>query len=179
MRRIVAIVMLSVLMFNMGGYFILYSLLDKQAESLMNGRIMDGGISNDERVEFKVAFEMPYPVYDQRRELELPARLKSSSETYSFTSHEYTGGTLTLVGVRDQWAIHVDAVMSAYNKAANGDSSDSSLLHGLTSLFQFFIADDVISLVSKNSWQRLLQPVDYRQYFATVTLPSDPRPPRA
>lgn len=179
MRRTLAVLMLMVLMFNMGGYFILYTLLETRAETMMNAAILGDSVSAKDQVEFKLSFEMPYPVYDQRVELEVPNRLKTTGQTYSITTHSYSDNTLTIVGVRDQWAMHVDAVMSAFNKTASGDTSDEGLINSLNNLLQTFIGDDAFALMQCDSWKRLLNPVEYSQLFASVDQPSDPRPPCA
>lgn len=177
-RRIAATLMLSILMFNVGGYFLLYSVLEKRAETLMAERIINGQYAAEERVEFKLSFEMPYPVYEQRIHLEDPGRVEANNEIYSVATHEYSNNTLTLVGVRDQWAMHVDAVMSAFSASANGNS-DAGMIHSLSGLFQFFVNSRTPALIESGAWERLLSPVEYPQFFAAVSLPTEPRPPSA
>src|SRR5436190_301043 len=98
--------MLTLLMFNMGGYFIIYRVLDVRAARLLDERIQNGDVESQDVVEFKVTFELPYPVQDQ--ELETTSRAERDGTPYAITSHHYKDYTLTLIGVRDQWAQHVN-----------------------------------------------------------------------
>lgn len=143
----------------------------------MNKRMLEGDINPADRVAIRIPFELPYPVYEQQ--VELDARVKNGGDTYSFTSHSYADNTLTLVGVRDQWAIHVDAVMSAFNRAANGDIDPDGIIHGITGLFQAFVADDPTNIVQFDTWVRLLNLRAPADFFPAIDLPVIPEPPCA
>jgi hypothetical protein len=164
-------------MFNMGGYFILYSLLERSADAALTERIQNGEVALSERVTIRVPFELPYPVYDQHIDV-IDGRVKANSETYSFTGHSYADNTLTLVGVRDQWGMHVEAVMSAFNKAASGDVDPVGLIHGISSMLQSFIANSSLSIIQQDPWVQLINKREPAKSFPAIDLPVIPEPPR-
>jgi len=170
--------MLSVLMFNMGGYFIIYQILDVRATAMLDKRIEEGDIQAQEQVEFRVTFELPYPVHEQQ--LESTNRVYDNGIPYDITSQEYKDYTLTLVGVRDQWAQHANQVMDAYNKASNGDlDADRGLVSSLKNLVMGFDYSPAVSLIGCDEWVRTLKYASAADQFLSIGIPVDPQPPRA
>jgi hypothetical protein len=121
---------------------------------------------------------LPYPVYAQQIE---PAddRIKTNKVTYTVTSHSYSDNMLTVVGVRDQWATHVDAVMSAFNKAASGDVDPDGIIHGISGLFQTFISHEPLTIIHLDSWVRVLNRRAPAEDFPAIDFPVIPKPPCA
>lgn len=177
-RKIVALLMLSLLMFNMGGYFVLYYVLEVRAEGALAARIRVGDVSEQELVEFSVPFELPYPVLQQ--ELEAQNRVSDDGVPITITKQEYRNYTLTVYGVRDQWAQHVDNVMEAFNQSANGESdTDDVTIHGLGNLLQAFENTSATGLIKYDSWVRMLLFGSPSEDISPVIIAVDPEPPRA
>jgi hypothetical protein len=153
LRRLVAVMMLAILIFNSGGYFALYYVLEARAEALLAARIENQEVGGDERFEVKLPFELPYPVRDQVIELSTP--VTAGGQAYSILEQSYEDNVLTLVGVRDQWALHVDAVMNAYNDATS-HSTDDDLIHSIGALLQTFVNSELILLVKSDAWAMTL-----------------------
>ena len=168
--------MLAVLILNTGGYFILFRLLEVKADRQMAARIEKGEIRDDERMEVKFSFELPYPVYDQ--EIELSTRVASGDQVYSILGQTYEDNTLTIVGVRDQWAMHVNSVLEAFQEAA-ANSNDDGLVHGIGTLLQTFVNSEPPLLIQSDSWTLKLSKPPVSQDLAEGTCQSLVKPPCA
>ena len=156
----------------------LYQILELRASAILDERIKNGDINAQELVEFKVTFELPYPVHEQQ--LESGNRVEAGGVQFEITSQEYKDNMLTLIGVRDQWAYHVSTVMDAFNKAANGETNaDEGIIHSLTNLLMGFDDSPAVALITSGAWARTLSYGSADDDLPTFDIPVDPNPPWA
>ncbi|HVX50521.1 MAG TPA: hypothetical protein VHB48_10195 [Chitinophagaceae bacterium] len=70
MRRIAAILLLAVLLFNMGGYCLLFSYLETTADNRLEQRLDDGNYDVSQLQRFKIPVKLPYytnsPGYERK-----------------------------------------------------------------------------------------------------------------
>ncbi|MFD0766669.1 hypothetical protein ACFQZI_17540 [Mucilaginibacter lutimaris] len=93
MKKLFAIVMLAVLVFNMCGYMLLYQYFINQSDAFANEQISKGYYKPDELVEIKIPVRMPY-VQEQRRYENISGQIQLKGNCYNYVALKMTRDTM-------------------------------------------------------------------------------------
>ncbi|MFA6246236.1 MAG: hypothetical protein WC615_04800 [Mucilaginibacter sp.] len=93
MKKIFAIFMLAVLVFNMGGYMLLFQYFIKASDRFANEQISKGYYRPDELVEIKIPVRMPY-VQEQRQYENISGQIQLKGSCYNYVALKMTRDTM-------------------------------------------------------------------------------------
>jgi hypothetical protein len=93
LKKISAIAMLLVLVFNMGGYMLLFQYFIKQSDSIANEQISKGLYKSSELVELKIPVRMPY-VEEQLEYQNICGHIEVSGNSYNYVAMKMTRDTM-------------------------------------------------------------------------------------
>lgn len=93
MKKIFAIAMLLVLVFNMGGYMLLFQYFIKQSDNIANEQISRGLYKSSELVELKIPVRMPY-VQEQRQYENISGHIELNGNSYNYVAMRMTRDTM-------------------------------------------------------------------------------------
>ncbi|OOQ57967.1 hypothetical protein [Mucilaginibacter pedocola] len=96
MKKIFAIAMLAVLMFNIGGYMLLFSYFIKHADDFANEQIAKGLYKPDELVEIKIPVSMPN-IQQQSDFQAIAGQVKLHDGDYNYVAMKMTRDTMYLM----------------------------------------------------------------------------------
>jgi len=93
LKKIFAIAMLLVLMFNMGGYMLLFQYFIKQSDNIANEQISKGLYKSSELVEVKIPVRMPY-VQEQLEYQNISGHIELNGNSYNYVAMKMTRDTM-------------------------------------------------------------------------------------
>jgi len=93
LKKFFAIFMLAVLVFNMGGYTLLFEYFIKASDRLANEQISKGNYRHDELIEIKIPVRMPY-VQEQRRYEDVSGQIQFKGNYYNYVALKMTRDTM-------------------------------------------------------------------------------------
>ncbi|MBL4677937.1 MAG: hypothetical protein JKY70_17295 [Mucilaginibacter sp.] len=93
MKKILAIAMLFVLLFNMGGYMLLFQYCLKASDDFANEQISKGFYRPDELVEIKIPVRMPY-VQEQLQYENISGQIQLQGNCYNYVALKMTRDTM-------------------------------------------------------------------------------------
>ncbi|MCQ6960741.1 hypothetical protein [Mucilaginibacter aquariorum] len=93
MKKVCAIAMLAVLMFNMGGYMLLFQYFINESDQFANEQIGKGYYKPEELVEIKIPVRMPY-VQEQRQYENISGQIQLKGNCYNYVALKMTRDTM-------------------------------------------------------------------------------------
>ncbi|MFA6084305.1 hypothetical protein [Mucilaginibacter sp.] len=93
MKKIFAIMMLAVLVFNMGGYMLLFQYFINESDQFANEQISKGYYKTDELVEIRIPVRMPY-VQEQRQYENISGQIQLRGNCYNYVALKMTRDTM-------------------------------------------------------------------------------------
>jgi hypothetical protein len=93
LKKILAIAMLFVLLFNMGGYMLLFQYCIKASDDFANEQIGKGFYKPEELVEIKIPVRMPY-VQEQLKYENISGQIQLQGNCYNYVALKMTRDTM-------------------------------------------------------------------------------------
>ena len=95
MKKIVAILLLLVLLFNIAGYRLLFNQLENNATAKLENKIDQGAYSPEQLVEIKIPLSMPY--YSDKDYEAVNGETEWNGQHYQYVKRKVSGNTLYLL----------------------------------------------------------------------------------
>ena len=181
LKKIAAILLLSLLVFNLAGYRWLFSAIEKNATANLEQKISAGKYSDEQLVEIRIPLNMPY--YSDKDYEDVYGETDFNGEHYQYVKRKVSGNTLYLLCLPDKEKTSILKEKNEFTKTVNdipgnkeGSQQKSGLVKLLTTEFRvnetaFDINDysiSSLSFVSRNA--------DAKDLFIPLT---DAQPPEA
>jgi hypothetical protein len=93
LKKIFAIAMLAALVFNMGGYMLLFQYFMQESDQFANEQISKGFYKPEELVEIKIPMRMPY-VQEQRQYENISGQIQLKGNCYNYVALKITRDTM-------------------------------------------------------------------------------------
>jgi hypothetical protein len=122
LKKVFAIVMLAVLVFNMGGYMLLFQYFIEVSDQVANQQISKGYYNPDELVEIKIPIRMPY-VQEQRQYENISGQIQLKGSFYNYVARKMTRDTMYVKCIPN----YAKTKLENNNVIAGKDVSDSPL----------------------------------------------------
>ena len=154
MKRTVAIFLLVVFLFNVGGYYIVFWGLRHHAERVLTDRLDAGIYSGEETIELKIPVTLPYPI--QQRDFErVDGKFEHDGQHYKLVKHKLENDTMYVVCIRDVQEKKLLTTMKDYVKLANDLPANTKKSNNFFSkLLKDFESADTNNLVHQKGWER-------------------------
>ncbi len=92
LKQILAILLTSILLFNVGGYFFIFKYAEQKATERLEGKIDAHQYAESELVEFKIPLQMPY--YNDTEYETCYGEIEVEGEHYRYVKRKVTNNTL-------------------------------------------------------------------------------------
>lgn len=155
MKKISAILLLILMLFNLAGYRWLLNAIEKQATARLESRISSGSYSDDQLVEISIPLNMPY--YSDTEYENIYGETDWNGEHYRYVKRKVSNNTLYLLCLPHKEKTSIAEVKNEFTKAINdipankqGSQPKTSFIKLLTS--EFRISETV---VNENSFYSL------------------------
>lgn len=136
LKKLISIFFLAVFLFNVGGYYIVFWMMEEQANHKLLERLDANRYSNQETVVLSLPLSLPYPLYQNGFE-RINGEFDYQGETYKLVKQKYENDTLFIVCIKDHEAKKISAVLADYSKLANNlPAGSKQALNFLSKLFK-------------------------------------------
>ena len=118
MKKALAIFFLSLFLFNVGGYYVVFWVLQFQYDLKIASIIQAGSYQKDETVELKIPMTLPYPL--QPRDFErISGKFEYQGEYYELVKQKLENDTLRVVCLKNHDKQQLVSTMTNYVKLSN------------------------------------------------------------
>lgn len=180
MKKTAAILLLSLMVFNLAGYRWFFSIIEGNATAKLEQKISTGSYSEDQLVEIRIPLNMPY--YSDKDYEEVYGETDWNGEHYRYVKRKVSNNTLYLLCLPDKENTSIAKVKNEYTKAVNdvpankGSQQKNNFIKLMTSEFQTnetsidenIFSTATLSFINKN--------VDAKDLFISLT---EAQPPEA
>jgi hypothetical protein len=175
MKKTIALAMLLLFLFNMGGYYLVFSILKLKAGHELSQRLELQNTDQDETVTVKVPLNLPYPINSTGFE-RVKGTIKSGNRFFQLVKQKIEHDTLTMVLVQDNESNHIEDVMLTLDKQHGAEKSQEGTLNFSFKLIQDFIASSVKLSAGNAPWSRS---IEFNYYLNSLISfnPGAPNPP--
>ena len=139
MKKAIATCMLLLFLFNLGGYYMVFSVLQKEAGRQLSKSLDAGSADDQETVTVKVPLNLPYPINSNGFE-RVEGTVKSGDNYYQLLKQKIENDTLTLVLVKDKVSEQIEEVLYTLDELQTPDEDGKGTLNFSIKLVQEFIA---------------------------------------
>ena len=181
MKKIVAILLLSLMVFNLAGYRFLFSAIEKKATAKLEQKISSGEYSDEQLVEIRIPLNMPY--YSDKDYENVYGETDWNGEHYRYVKRKVTGNTLYLLCLPNKEKTSLAKVKNEFTKAINdipankqGSQQKNGLIKLLTTEFQTNETAFDINNYTVSSLSIVSRNADAKDLFTPLT---DAQPPEA
>jgi len=177
MKKAIASAMLLLFLFNLGGYYMVFSLLQMQAGRQLSLRLETDEANEQETVEVKVPLNLPYPITSSGFE-RVEGTVKSGDRYFQLLKQKIENDTLTLVLVKDDRSNHLEEVIYELDEQhSSGTPSDGALTLSFKLLQEFISASETLTS-GNNPWSREITLSEAVRFLLPSDIPGTPPPPR-
>lgn len=176
MKKALAILLLVVFLFNVGGYYLAYWALEYKLNRDLTIRIDSNDYSASETFELKIPLSLPYPIQEAGYE-RVDGKFQYNGEYYTLVKRKLEKDTLYIVCIRNHDKKTLVDTITEYVKVTNdlpGTAKKAVSFFG--KLLKEFDSGPAISVVHVEGWSRPLSFSDAAAYLppATADVPSPP-----
>ena len=181
LKKIAAILLLSLMVFTLAGYRWVFSVIEKKATANLEQKIAAGKYSDEQLVEIRIPLNMPY--YTDKDYEDVYGETDFNGEHYRFVKRKVSGNTLYLLCLPNKEKNNIAKVKSEFTKAVNdipankqGSQQKNNFIKLLTSEFQLnetAVHEDIFLMASLYYFSRN---TEARNLFTPLT---EAQPPEA
>ena len=117
MKKIAAILLLSLMVFNLIGYRWLFSTIEESATADLEQKIAAGKYNDDQLVEIQIPLNMPY--YSDKDYENVYGETDWNGEHYRYVKRKVSGNTLYLLCLPNKEKTNIAKVKNEFTKAVN------------------------------------------------------------
>jgi hypothetical protein len=126
LKKVLSILLLVLFLFNVGGYYFVFSVLQYQSDKHVTS-LLDAGIyAKEDAVEIKIPLSLPYPSLIESTYERVDGQFEYKGEYFSIVKQKVENDTAYVVCVRNHEAKRIMTTMSDYAKQANDLPSGAS-----------------------------------------------------
>ena len=181
MKKIAAILLLALMVFNLAGYRWLFSAIEKKVTANLEQKISSGKYSDEQLVEIRIPLNMPY--YTDKDYENVYGETDFNGEHYRFVKRKVSGNTLYLLCLPNKEKTSIANAKNEFTKAVNdipankqGSQQKNGLIKLLTAEFQVNKTTFDINNYSISSLSFVSRNADVKDLFTPLT---EGQPPEA
>jgi hypothetical protein len=181
LKKIAAILLLSLMVFNLIGYRWLFSTIEENATADLEQKIAAGKYNDDQLVEIQIPLNMPY--YSDKDYENVYGETDWNGEHYRYVKRKVSGNTLYLLCLPHKEKTSIVKVKNEFTKAVNdvpgnkqGSQEKTGLIKLLTAEFKINETAFDINNYSVSCLSFFSRNADAKDLFIPLT---DAQPPEA
>jgi hypothetical protein len=154
LKKVFAIALLLLFLFNVGGYYFMFYGLTYQANKQLVQRFDNDDYSEEETITLKIPITLPYPIFEDDFQ-RVNGEFEYQGEHYKLVKQKLEGDTVYVVCYRDYTIKRILNAFSDFAKFSNDlpFSSKNSLIF-MGKLVKDYEPIDQPMIVHRNGWSR-------------------------
>lgn len=177
MKRTLASALLIIFLFNMGGYYMVFSILKLKAGQELSHNLDLQTQSNEETVVVTVPLHLPYPINSTGFE-RVKGTIKSGGRYFQMVKQKIENDTLTLVLVPDKKSNHFEQVIDSLDQQQGKEQSQEGTLNITIKLLQDFITSGIAMSTGVKPWAIEIGKTSYLSLSNSAELKGINLPPK-
>lgn len=178
LKKVFAIVLLSVFLFNVGGYYIVFLGISFGLDQRLNSRLDANQYDEAETVELKIPMALPYPIQSNGFE-RVDGKFEHNGEFFKLIKHKFENDTLYVVCIRDHDTRSLISTFNTYVKNTLGlTNTNKKALNFLSKLIKDYFSEENISLDRCSGPLAAVIFNDIPDLFLQIEMPVHAPPPR-
>ena len=180
MKKGLAIILLLVFLFNVGGYYIVYWALQIQVDQQLSYRLDLNLYDPQQTISLKIPVALPYPIHPQEYQ-RVDGKFQHNGEYYKLIKHQLKNDTLYIVCIRDQQTKELVSTIKDYVKLTQGlpgTNTSNKALQFLSKLVKDFCSQKEISIDHQDGFSVSVAFPEQPDIFIQPEIPIDSPPPR-
>jgi hypothetical protein len=152
LKKAISIVLLTLFLFNVGGYYLAFWALEYKVNNDLTVRLDRNQYSESETFELKVPVALPYPVYQTEYE-RVDGKFEYNGEFYKLVKHKLQNDTLYIVCIKnlDQKEL-VNTITDYVNISNDLPGTAKKAINFFGKLLKEYDSHPVMTIVSNQSW---------------------------
>ncbi|HLF45120.1 MAG TPA: hypothetical protein VI548_01760 [Chitinophagaceae bacterium] len=176
MKKISAILILGIMLFNIAGYRWAYSFLEKNATAILERVIDSGNYTEEQLVEIQIPLNMPY--YSDKDFETVYGETDWNGNHYRFVKRKISGNILYLLCIPNSEKNQIIFAKNDFTKKGISDSPQNNVPSKQPSSFFKILLSDFISRENSIQFSLLInQPVKYFFFNSGLYSQFDPKAP--
>jgi hypothetical protein len=177
LKRLLSIFFLTIFLFNVGGYYVVFWGLQYQANRIVQKQLDNGTYAVSAEVTLSIPLTLPYPIYEEGF-----TRVNGSFEyqgtQYKLVKQKIESDKLIVVCIKDEKSTNLNTTLSNVAKAANHQKSSKEALSLLAKLIKEFQGEEMMLFGSTLGWSRDINEMELSLSYHAASLPINIPPPR-
>lgn len=157
-KRIFSGLLLILLLFNLGGYHLVFTAMQVQANRELSVRLDEGNFSDQETITLTIPFALPYPIQETGFE-RTRQHFAIGDEHYQVVGQSFDNDVLTIVCVKDRESKDIADMVNAFDAQQTDASGPVSVITAKT--IQEYISTQIIIHPDVAPWSRTLDETRY------------------
>ena len=179
MKKLFAILLLIVFLFNVGGYYVVFVALRFQATVELTQRLDADQYSQDELVELRLPVNLPYPLQENDFQ-RVDGKFEHEGQFYRLVKQKLENDELIIICIKDKKEKQLDQSMKDYSKFANDIPSSSKKTQNILSkLLKDFESLESGTIQRSNRWLQNISFASLECKIANEPLSITAPPPKA
>jgi len=179
LKKVFAIILLVVFLFNVGGYYIVFWGISFGLDQRLNSRLDANQYDEDETVELKIPMTLPYPIKSNGFE-RVDGKFEHNGEFFKLVKHKLQNDTLYVVCIRDHDTRSLVSTFNTYVKNTLGlTNTNKKALNFLSKLIKDYFSEDNVKVDRWSGSIADLVFADSPDLFLQIEMPVHAPPPRS
>lgn len=155
MKKVFAVLVLFVFLFNTGGYYIFFLGLHFNATAKLSQQLDQGNYSSGETYEFKIPLVVPYPIQETGYDRAY-GNFEHDGEFYSLVKQKLENDTLYIVCIKNHMKKQLAEAFTEYANVSNdtGNATSKAGNELLSKLIKDFNSSGLPEVILCEGWSR-------------------------
>jgi hypothetical protein len=155
LKKAVSIALLFLFTFNLGGYYLLFRMLERQALTDISFRLDSEKIIDQELIEIKIPITLPYPVQEGVVE-KRSGTFTHEGQSFSIAKQKYENDVLTVWCYRNIEVEKIRNIETAVDRNSTEGKSENAALSIQSKISQDFLSDYISIVKVSDGWIRTI-----------------------
>lgn len=143
MKKLSAILLLTIFLFNLVGYRMYFSYVQTKAEVQLQVSLENNNYNDEDLITIKVPLSMPYQTLQSGFE-RVEGEIEIDGKIYKYVKRKIVDGEMLLMCLPDQNKMHLESAKNDFFKSANDiaqDNSSKKSENSKTSVFKNLVSE--------------------------------------
>jgi hypothetical protein len=177
LKRLLSIFFLTIFLFNVGGYYVVFWGLQYQTERVVQKQLENGTYAGSTEVTLSIPLSLPYPIYEKGF-TRVYGKFEYEGIHYKLVKQKIQDDKLIVVCVKDEKSTELSNTLSSIAKAAHNQKSSKKALSLLAKLVKEFKGEGSLASSVTSGWTRDINKTELNLDYSTASPPINIPPPR-
>jgi hypothetical protein len=177
LKKLVSLLLLAMLLFNTGGYYVMFWALRYQADTELQQQLDANDYPESEAFLIEIPITLPYQMNSNDFE-RLTGEFEHNGEFYQLIKQKLENDTLKIVCIKNHKEKHLVASMADFTKVSNDLPASTSSLKVLGNFLKEYHSTGDIKMISVNGWSTTLSFASPSFSVLSLVVPIESPPPQ-